>query len=174
MEWRPVVGYEGIYEVSEFGDIISIKRMVNFGKHKRQSGGEIIKQRIGNPGYAQACLCFDGKEKTLLVHRVVAEAFGLGEGPIVRHLDGCKTNNHISNLLRGTYQENENDKEGHGTRVCGVKHHNSKLTEHSVMCAIKLNAFGLTQKQIADRFGISRSAMQMAIEGKTWGKSKNV
>lgn len=89
--WKPVVGYEGHYQVSNFGRVKSIK----FGKEI------ILKQHINiKGGYYYVCLLKNGKHKNYYVHRLVAQAFipNPDNLPEVNHKDECKTNNVVSNL----------------------------------------------------------------------------
>ena len=87
--WKPVVGYEGLYEVSNWGRVKSIK----FGKEI------ILKQKIKG-GYYYVCLYKNGIVKTYLVHRLVAQAFlpNPDNLPQVNHKDENKTNNSVDNL----------------------------------------------------------------------------
>lgn len=87
--WKPVVGYEGHYQVSNFGRVKSIK----FGKEI------ILKQKIKG-GYYCVNLSKNNKVKTYLVHRLVAEAFISNPDnlPQVNHKDEDKTNNIYTNL----------------------------------------------------------------------------
>ena len=104
MEWRPVKGYEGYYEVSEYGDVRSLDRMVSMtrdGKERsRFAKGRDIKHNENVWGYVDVVLSKDGKSRHYFVHRVVAEAFldNPNEYQIVNHKDGNKKNNYIGNL----------------------------------------------------------------------------
>lgn len=108
-EWRPVVGYEGNYEVSDWGRIRSIRR-------RRVKGG-LKKTRLNNRGYLVTGLYWMGRERTRHVHALVMEAF-VGPRPAgieVRHLDGDPTNAALTNLAYGTSAENKLDQVRHGT-----------------------------------------------------------
>ena len=96
--WKPVVGYEGHYQVSNWGRVKSIK----FGK------GRILKPGTNKDGYLQVDLCKNNKSKTFRVNRLVAEAF-LEIPEELRHLEGTrylqvnhkdenKQNNVVTNL----------------------------------------------------------------------------
>lgn len=118
-EWRPVIGYEGVYEVSSAGQVRSIFRP---GKTR----GTVLKPRVRKQrsGHLLLNLRINGVMKTKLVHRIVAEAF-LGpcpDGMQVRHLDGDPTNNAITNLAYGTSSENRLDSVRDGT------HNNARKT----------------------------------------------
>ena len=103
--WKPVVGYEGHYQVSNFGRVKSIK----FGKEI------LLKQRQCMNGYKSVILYKNGIVKTYLVHRLVAEAFidNPDNLPEVNHKDECKTNNVVSNLEWCDRKYNQN----YGTRT---------------------------------------------------------
>ena len=113
--WRPVVGYEGLYEVSNKGRVKSCDRIVYFinGKHKSyKSCLKSLQTNMG--GYSVVSLSKNGKKRSLSVHRIVAEAF---LGPChslleVNHKDEGKTNNHVENLEYCTPSYNSN----YGTR----------------------------------------------------------
>lgn len=102
--WRPIPGYEGLYDVSSSGEIRSLFR------YKR-----VLKPSVQKNGYATVELFKNKKSKRLLVHRLVALAFipnpkGL---PQVNHKDEDKLNNSASNLEWVTAKENMN----YGTRL---------------------------------------------------------
>ena len=111
-EWKPVVGYEGIYEVSNLGRIKSLPRTCK----TRGGGRKPVPERILNPcvrrGYKNVILCNEvGEQKHKLVHRLVAEAFlprSEGRG-IVEHLDCNSLNNEVGNLRWSTQRENCNN-----------------------------------------------------------------
>ena len=74
-EWRDVVGYEGLYQVSNLGNVKSLDRLVicEDGFIRRMKGG-LLKQQI-NHGYMNVRLYKNGVGKTVKVHRAVAMAF---------------------------------------------------------------------------------------------------
>lgn len=112
--WKAIVRYEGIYEVSDEGNVRSLK----FGKTK------ILNPRKTTCGYLQVRLCKDGIRKMMLVHRLVAEAFipnplNLAQ---VNHKDENKQNNAASNLEWCSASYNNN----YGTRLLRVAEAKSK------------------------------------------------
>lgn len=109
-EWRPAVGFEGIYEVSESGAVRRLTAAQGTGP------GKILKPFFDNHGYLGYNLYASGEMRKRRAHRLVAEAFhGPDLGlPLCRHLDGNPLNNHYTNLRWGTYQENADDRVLHG------------------------------------------------------------
>lgn len=97
-EWRDVVGYEGLYRVSEYGEVISLHK----GKKK------LMTPQKNRDGYYQIGLSRNGSKKTCRINRLVAEAFipnpeGLDE---VNHLDEVRDNNHYTNLEWVSHKQN--------------------------------------------------------------------
>jgi len=112
-EWRPVVGYEGLYVVSSTGLVRSL------------TTGRLLTTRPGGAGYPNARLRRDGKCRTFYVHRLAGEAFigPLPKGMVTRHLDGDPMNNRLENLRYGTYSENSRDQVRHGTHPQASRTH---------------------------------------------------
>lgn len=96
--WKDVKGYEGLYKVSNFGNVYSVKS----DKH--------LKPRNNRNGYLQVLLYINGKGKELKVHRIVAEAFISNpcNKQQVNHIDEDKSNNEVRNLEWVTSKENSN------------------------------------------------------------------
>lgn len=94
--WKDVTGFEGLYQVSNFGNVKS------FRKWQRASCPDeyILKHFINNKDYHQVMLYKDGIKKKFLVHRLVAQEFVPNPNnlPHVNHLDENKHNNSASNL----------------------------------------------------------------------------
>lgn len=108
-EWKDVVGYEGYYMVSNFGRIISCARYVPKNNGIRRITTKLLAQNVNHAGYCKTILCKNSKShKHELVHRIVAKAFipNPYNKPMIDHKDRDKTNNHVSNLMWCTIQEN--------------------------------------------------------------------
>ena len=95
--WKDVVGYEGLYKVSNKGNIHSLERLNSRG---RKCGGRMLKPRHHAGGYLRVSLYENGIKKDELVHRLVLEAFVENPNnlPEVNHRDEVKDNNELSNL----------------------------------------------------------------------------
>lgn len=112
-QWRAVVGYEGLYEVSSTGRVRRLAG-ISEGKHKYPVKARELKQSRRN-GYPFLALCKAGKPKREYVHRLVAEAFipNPDNLPCVNHKDETRTNNNVENLEWCTKKYNVN----YGTRA---------------------------------------------------------
>lgn len=97
-EWKDVVGYEGLYQISNLGRIKGLKR------------NKINNQVLGNKGYYKVHLCKNGKSKYITVHRLVAQAFisNPNNYPCVNHKNETRTNNTVDNLEWCTQKYNCN------------------------------------------------------------------
>ena len=98
--WKDIEGYEGLYQVSNKGQVKSLKRYRNNGNGKYLQKEKILKSYIGKNGYCIVDLYKNGKRKKCLLHRLVAEAFIYNpqNKPCINHIDCHKTNNNINNL----------------------------------------------------------------------------
>ena len=107
--WKPVVGYEGIYEVSSLGRVKSCERtIIRKDGRKMNVRGKIMKPSIIRIGYEQIDLSKKDNAETVYVHRLVGKAFI--ENPYnkeqINHKNGVKTDNRVENLEWVTSQEN--------------------------------------------------------------------
>lgn len=149
--WKPVVGYEGAYEVSDLGRV----RLLRYNRIMRGHQAR----------YTQVSLhC-----KTHKVHVLVALAF-IGPRPpglVVRHLDGNTRNNVLSNIAYGTHQENSDDMRRHGTVLRGDKATNAKLKASQVAEIRRLSAVH-TQAFLAGLFNMSNQQISNIVRGAQW------
>ena len=106
-EWRPIEGYEGLYEVSSYGRVRSLDR---YDSNNHFLKGRILKLCADKDGYLNVGLCLGNKEKKYKVHRLVVEAFipNPDNLPQVNHKDEDKTNNRVENLEMCNAKYNSN------------------------------------------------------------------
>lgn len=159
-EWRPVVGYEGVYEVSNLG---RVRRATD--RRGGRSSGSFLALHIRR-GRNRANLGRDGVVKKVMVAHLVAAAF-LGpcpEGCEVAHNDGNSANDNVCNLRYATRLENVHDKYKHGTM-------GRKLDPDKVR-VIRALIGEATQREIAKTFGISQTMVSFIQRGVSWGVVK--
>lgn len=142
------------YSITENGDLYSYKR------------NKITKMKptLYKNGYRGAQLSvkgWKGKQKLVLIHWLVAEYF-IGprpEGQFVRHLDGDKLNNHVSNLAYGTPKENVEDTMRHGRVPKGDNHYNTKIFEKDIPEIIKRIESGEMLKLIGADYNVNQTVI---------------
>lgn len=127
--WKPVVGFEGFYEVSNLGRVKSLDRMVCHDSSacitsRRKMKGRILKNGKDGHGYFHVNLCKDGNKTNPAVHRLVAQAFipKIEGKEYVNHIDSDFTNNNVNNLEWCTQRENLI----HGRKYGNIKQYNEK------------------------------------------------
>lgn len=171
--WRPVVGYENIYEVSNTGLVRSLNHFVEHsdGKHRIQKG-RVLKTSISNKGYVQVSLSYRKNKFHTGVHRLVAAAFvGNPENKNqVNHKDGDKSNNLVDNLEWCTNQENVIHAVQHNLNNpnFGEKHHNCRLTNKQIIELKRKLTEGQTGASIAREYKMSAAAVSKINKGKTY------
>lgn len=133
--WLPVVGFESVYEVSDYGRVRSVDRVVALKNHPklkyRTMRGRVLFQKTNLPsgrGYKrkQVCLCKENREFTFNVARLVAEAFlpNPENKPFVLHLNDDATDNRVQNLQWGDHAENVRQALERNRFPAGASHHN--------------------------------------------------
>ncbi|HHB2481296.1 TPA: NUMOD4 domain-containing protein [Bacillus cereus] len=171
--WKPVLGFEGLYEISNTGSVKSLERIRSNGTRFKEF---IKKQSTEKMGYNTVTMTDkDGKKRTLKVHRLVAEAFiPMVDGKdIVNHKNGNKTDNVVENLEWCTQLENINHarKTGLTPKIINVgnRHAKTKLTEDIVREIRKLYPSGQSDvKQLAEKYGVSNRTILKVIKGESW------
>src|SRR2546425_4678741 len=169
-EWRPVVGYEGWYEVSNLGRV----RRVKPGRRTRP--GRILRHHLNSYGYPAICLYRSGVQRVLRVHRLVAEAF-IGQIPDtmeINHLNGIRYDNRIENLEITTRSGNLTHayrvlgRRGCGASLKGEAHPQSKFTSVDVIAIRTRSANGEGQSDLAREFGVHRQTIHHIVQRRIW------
>lgn len=179
--WRPVKGYEGVFEVSNMGNIRSFTRIV---KRSGNRGDLTVKGRLMRTpiskhygGYKAVCFNYyddDGKRRVThkLVHRIVAEAFipNPENKPEVNHIDGNKLNCCVENLEWVTRKENARHAQDTGlyVQMKGEKHGKHKLTESDVLAIRKLISDGVVMRVIAEQFNVAIGTIANIKHKRNW------
>jgi hypothetical protein len=147
--WKEVHGYEGIYEVSNIGNIRSLK----FNKIKD------IRPGLNTSGYFIVALCKNNNQITKKLHRLIAKSFidNPENKPCINHKDGNKINNNISNLEWCTFSENNQHAYDIGLKK-GTTYLKGKFGKdhHLSMAIIQLSK----DNEILNEFGSIREAQR--------------
>lgn len=168
-EWRDVVGYEDLYQVSNTGRVRSKRAKTRIAdKYNR-----IMRQKSDNHGYLRVNLHKDGICKAELVSRLVARAFipNPDDFPQVGHDDDNKTNNHSTNLYwTNSYENNRHN----GKLERFHEAHNAKIDIVAKKLSQKVKAIALDgshelvfdSMQEAGRNGFDNGKVSMCVNGK--------
>lgn len=129
--WRNIPDYEGFYQVSNFGRVKSIKRIIIRKNGTKYFCPEKLIKSVNHKGYKYLGLCKNGKVKTIGVHQLVLRAFvGVQEkGVEVRHLDNNPFNNRLENLAYGTKSDNMQD----AVKCGSLSRSHTSLTDEQVI-----------------------------------------
>lgn len=117
--WLPVVGWEGLYEVSDHGRVRSARRTIRFKDGRSRTYEPQLRKQTPQAAYGHMCVGLkrNGDRRTVRVHRLVLEAFvgPCPEGMEGCHNDGDASNNALPNLRWDTSSANKQDMIRHGT-----------------------------------------------------------
>lgn len=162
--WKPVVGYENRYEISNSGLVRSLSTY-------RSTSGGILKPWVQNRGYKYVSLrSANNIKKTFAVHRLVLDAFvGLcPPGRQCAHGDGDPTNNHVENLRWASAAENIADRALHGRTAAGEKNGSAKLDRHAVKTIKQLRNAGVSAYALARLACVHSETIERIWRGETW------
>jgi hypothetical protein len=177
--WAPCpFGYDGLYEVSDHGQVRSTDRTVTsrnrWGPIEKHLRGMIRAQNAGAYGYLTVNLSREGKVKIWRVHLLVAAAF-LGPRPPgmdIRHGPAGRLVNAVWNLSYGSRAENEQDKIRDGTFRHGIskgeKNGNARLTGNQVIEIRRRYRAGESQSALGREFGVTYQSIRLVVYRKTW------
>lgn len=183
--WKDIKGFEGYYQINQYGDVRGVERLVNhYLGGKRRLKSRIVKQSIGTIGYPVVQLWRDNKKGTLYIHRLTAENFipNPENKEEVNHKDGNKANNSLENLEWVSRKENMNHAYENGLikestnankngKIQGEKNYQAKLTESDIFF-IRKNSIkngGLhTYRELAKKFNVSNANISNIVNKKIW------
>lgn len=167
-EWRPVVGYEGRYEVSNFGRVRGLR--CNRGK---RSIPKILRPTLNHKGYPFYGL-YDGKSsRSMFGHKIVLRAFvsDRPEGMSCNHKNGVRHDNRLENLEWVTHSENNY----HAIHVLGAKRNGLGELNHEAVLktsdVIRIRArcdSGENHTAVSKEYGICRSTVGQIVRRETW------
>jgi hypothetical protein len=164
--WRRVDAHPD-YEVSATGRVRS---------RRRNGDWRLMRPTPDARGYRRVHLRgADGKKRSRLVHRLVAEAFMPNPGGLadVAHERGVRAGDAVDNLRWSTHRDNQMDMRRHGTMQDGEKCISAKLTAHQVgqIRAIRQQSGRGSQARLAEVFGISVAQVSRIVNGRRWAST---
>lgn len=171
--WKDIPGYETLYKVSNYGEVLSIKRNI------------ILIPHVNASGYLAITLCKNNIRNTRTIHRIVATAFFGKSDLTVNHLNGIKTDNKVTNLEYCTRSENNS----HAYRIGLHDSKNKKLSkkmkkalsedspraklkEKDVLEIRKLRKEGYKNNDLAKMYNVHPVTISLIITNKNWNKLK--
>ena len=159
IEWRDIPGYEGIYRVSNDGQVMRV-------------GSAVLKPRLKKSGYMFISTYLKSRRQNFYVHKLVAWLF-IGERPNkadINHINGIKTDNRVENLEYMTRAENMRHARElglHNNRA--DSHYNAKLTsEKAKEIRLLYATTDIRQYELAAQFQVTKSAISSIIRFRTW------
>lgn len=169
--YKDIPGFEGMYQVSNYGNVKSLKRAITrsdgFIQHLKE---RILGLRIDDKGYPCVNLSKNRVSKNHKIHRLIAITFlgAQSAKQVVNHIDGCKTNNLITNLEITTYSGNTIHafRTGLKKNKKGQDNYLAKLTNMQALEIREKNSDGLSIKKLAKEYNVSPNCI--------WGIVKNL
>lgn len=167
--FKDIIGWEGLYQISNLGNVKSLSRIVNnHSGLKKNLKEKFLKKQISKTGYYVVDLKNNNFRKTFKVHRLIAIHFinnPLNKG-FVNHIDGNKLNNDICNLEWCTISENNKHAELIGLKKdSGVYNSRAKLNINDILF---IRNSTLKIKELSEIFNINKSGISKVRLYKTY------
>lgn len=171
--WKPIFSWDGIYEVSDEGQVRSLDRIVQTAKGPQHWKSKILSTKIAaeDPGYVLANLSSPQRRETRYVHEIVLSTF-IGPRPLGMegcHFDDNALNNRLSNLRWDYVTGNHADALRNGLihHLHGVDVPSAKLTLEDVAW-IRQNSGLYSRRALGRKFGVSHSRICAVVNGESY------
>lgn len=167
--WKDIKGFEGFYQINEYGDVKSLSRYIQNHSKKQLIPERILKTCKVGKGYLTVCLRDGINTYRKYIHQLVAEHYipNPNNLPIPNHKDGNKENNYYENLEWTTYSGNNQHAYDTDLKDKGEDFYNAKSTDNDV-CEILKNGKYTTYQNIADIYNVSKATIRDVLIRKTW------
>jgi len=161
--WKDIVGFEGLYKISNFGRVKSYPKY-NCPIEKILSSTIQTSGRYSVPLYSKN---YEKGFKRFSLHRIIAMAYipNPENKPCINHIDNNPLNNSIENLEWCTYKENTEHAAKCGRMERGTNRHSSVLTEKQVLEIFNSNK---GQYELAKIYKVQQSTISVIKRGKGW------
>lgn len=171
-EWRDVVGFEGYYQVSNLGRVLSCDRIVYKNGGSFIQKGRILSTPPDTHGYAKLIFSVDKEITHDSVHRVVAKAFILNPEtkPHVNHLNSIRHDNRVENLEWATEKENSMHAAAKGRiGAKGSRNSYAKVDEALVLeIREKYATRNYYLSELSKEYNIHFGTISYIVRGDTW------
>ena len=172
--WLPVVGFEGEYEVSDWGNVRSLDRIIVRSDGRRVAWkGRVLKPTLTHPSRKKNYWAVNLGRRPVTIAKIVLLAFS-GPKPfpkaVARHLNDEALDDRLVNLEWGTQKQNMEDmvRNGRHTPCRGERSGKAKLTDADVLAIRAEAARGRTITSLGEEFSISGHSISMIVTGRHW------
>lgn len=173
--WKDVEEFENNYQISNFGRLRSIARKINSSVQPcgfRINNPRIIVPQDNGKGYQQYYVKFNNIRVIQYSHRLVAKYFldNPDDKLEVNHIDGNKSNNHVSNLEWNTKSENMQHAVLNNLCKIGEESRSAKLSEKTVLAIRRLFRINpnFNKSKIAKKLNVSDATIHKIINNQRW------
>lgn len=168
--WKDIEGFDGVYQISNFGKVKSFKR--------NKKDGSILIGGKDSDGYHQVTLCKNRIQYTKKSHSLVARHFinNPENKPTVNHIDSNRLNNVVTNLEWATIKEQNNHavKYGVSKGFVGENNPKCKLTGEQVNCIRETyNNITISYAELGRKYNVDYKTISSICKNKTWIKDNS-